>query len=67
MMIAWDQERSGPGSPGSGESLDPADPRWDALVRRDQLEAMRGTVLAAIPVNMLLGLASILVAASASR
>ncbi len=62
MMIAWDQERSGPGSPGSGESLDPADPRWDALVRRDQLEAMRGTVLAAIPVNMLLGLASILVA-----
>ncbi|MBN6818639.1 EAL domain-containing protein [Methylobacterium organophilum] len=61
-MIVRDQERSVPGSSGSGDSLDPADPRWNALIRRDQLDAMRGSVLAAIPVNMLLGLASILVA-----
>ncbi|MCJ2125573.1 putative bifunctional diguanylate cyclase/phosphodiesterase [Methylobacterium sp. J-077] len=36
--------------------------RLQALVRRDQLEAVRRSVLTAIPVNMLLGLASVLVA-----
>ncbi|KAA0123015.1 EAL domain-containing protein [Methylobacterium sp. P1-11] len=61
-MIVRDQERSQPEPPGPGESLDPSVPSWDALIRRDQLDAMRGSVLAAIPVNMLLGLASLLVA-----
>lgn len=47
-------------APGTAVSGDPA--RLNALVRRDQLEAVRGSVLTAIPVNMLLGLASVLVA-----
>jgi diguanylate cyclase len=61
-MLVRDQERSGLGMPGPGRSSDLAGPRRAALVRRDQLEAVRGSVLAAIPVNMLLGVASVLVA-----
>ena len=61
-MIVQAPETSALKSPGFGDSLDPADPRWDSLIRRDQLEALRGGVLSAIPVNMLLGLASVLVA-----
>jgi diguanylate cyclase (GGDEF)-like protein len=47
-------------APGTAASGDAG--RLQALVRRDQLEAVRGSVLTAIPVNMLLGLASVLVA-----
>ncbi|MCJ2089609.1 EAL domain-containing protein [Methylobacterium sp. E-005] len=47
-----------PIDPGLNELAGPA----RALVRRDQLAAMRGSVLSAMPVNMLLGLASTLVA-----
>lgn len=47
---------------GPVESAQSAESLSRALVRRDQLEAMRGSVLTAIPVNMLLGLASTLVA-----
>ena len=61
-MIVQDQKRSGPETSGPGEGVGPAGSMRDALIRRDQLEAMRGSVLTAIPVNMLLGLASLLVA-----
>jgi diguanylate cyclase len=43
----------------------PAAPLLEHLIRRDQLEAVRASLLQAIPVNMLLGLASTLVAANA--
>ena len=59
-MIVQAPNRSGPATAGDG--VGPAGSTRDALVRRDQLEAMRGSVLTAIPVNMLLGLASVLVA-----
>ena len=61
-MMARDQKRSGPERPSAGASLGPAAPAPNALIRRDQLQAVRGSVLSAIPVNMLLGLASVLVA-----
>ncbi len=61
-MIVRDQEMSVPVPPGLGKTVLPAGALSLALVRRDQLEAMRGSVLTAIPVNMLLGLASMLVA-----
>lgn len=44
---------------------DEAETRARRLIRRDQLEAVRRSVLIAIPVNALLGLASLLVAANA--
>src|SRR3954452_22362438 len=62
MMIVQDQKRSGPEKAGPGNGVGPAGSMREALVRRDQLEAMRGSILTAIPVNMLLGLASVLVA-----
>ncbi|MDP4004378.1 bifunctional diguanylate cyclase/phosphodiesterase [Methylobacterium sp. NEAU K] len=61
-MAIWNWERSDPGTTPPDRTTDDADLRLRALVRRDQLEAVRRSVLRAIPVNMLLGLASALVA-----
>ncbi len=44
-----------------------AEPHRDWLIRRDQLDAVRRSVLQAIPVNALLGLAGTLVAAHAGE
>ncbi|AWN38246.1 putative bifunctional diguanylate cyclase/phosphodiesterase [Methylobacterium radiodurans] len=44
-----------------------AEPPQDWLIRRDQLDAVRRSVLGAIPINVLLGLAGTLVAAHAGE
>lgn len=44
-----------------------AEPQRDWLIRRDQLDAVRRSVLSAIPINALLGLAGVFVAAHADR
>lgn len=61
-MSVREQETSGRLLSDPDVTVDPDESRSRALVRRDQLEVMRGSTLAAIPVNMLLGLASTLVA-----
>jgi diguanylate cyclase len=61
-MIFRALQRSDPGMPVLDGSPGWPDLGRDVLVRRDQLAAVRQGVLAAIPVNILLGLASLLVA-----
>jgi diguanylate cyclase (GGDEF)-like protein len=48
-------------------SLQEVDPGLGRLIRRDQLDAIRQSVLRAIPVNMILGLTGTLVAVQAGR
>ena len=66
-MTLHDLEGRAPGLAAPGATSDDPDRRPQALVRRDQLEAVRRSVLTAIPVNMLLGLASVLVAFQAGN
>ncbi|MGU3406316.1 putative bifunctional diguanylate cyclase/phosphodiesterase [Methylobacterium brachiatum] len=66
-MTLHDLEGRAPGLAAPGATSDDPDRRSQALVRRDQLEAVRRSVLTAIPVNMLLGLASVLVAFQAGN
>lgn len=44
-----------------------AEPQRNVLIRRDQLDAVRRSVFDAIPINVLLGLAGVVVAAHAGR
>ncbi|MCJ2139191.1 putative bifunctional diguanylate cyclase/phosphodiesterase [Methylobacterium sp. E-066] len=66
-MTLHDLEETLPGLAGPARAPDASGRRLAALVRRDQLEAVRRSVLTAIPVNMLLGLASVLVAFQAGN